>query len=225
MVDKTLKSKKKKLTLILFVFCKYLSSYFDVFFFWQSVRNYLLSGLVLLALKAWFCCDPHITTLDERGYIFNGWGEYTMVNMTTPSLTFVLQARTDLAETETGRLGNATVFTAFGADVNGVRVFVELEPSTKDCKLLFNCCLLTDDWIMNPCSHRLNSISQSFHCSFSWVQSALLLAGFLKTRLWCRYAFSSFVAFINQHSGWPVTLSHLFQSAWQVSQQPVFLVL
>ena len=73
--------------------------------------------------------------MDEGEYTFNGWGEYTMVNVTTPSLTFILQARTGLAETEDGQLSNATVFTAFGAEEKGVRVFVELDPNTKNCKL------------------------------------------------------------------------------------------
>ncbi|KAK7092802.1 hypothetical protein V1264_008492 [Littorina saxatilis] len=79
---------------------------------------------------AWLCCD--IVTLDERGYTFNGWGEYTMVTASSP-VAFTLQARTDLVETESGKLSNATVFTAFGAEENPTRVFFGLDPNTKNC--------------------------------------------------------------------------------------------
>ena len=76
--------------------------------------------------------DPHITTLDGARYTFNGWGEYTMVSIATEDVTFVLQSRTSLAETENGTLTNATIFTAFGAEHNETRVFVQLEPNSKD---------------------------------------------------------------------------------------------
>ena len=78
--------------------------------------------------------DPHITTLDGTSYTFNGWGEYTMIAINTQALNFTLQGRTDLAETESGTLTNATVFTAFGAEENGIRIFVQLDPNTKDCE-------------------------------------------------------------------------------------------
>ena len=35
---------------------------------------------VSLFLTAWGWGDPHITTLDGRGYTFNGWGEYTLLH-------------------------------------------------------------------------------------------------------------------------------------------------
>ena len=57
-----------------------------------------------------------------------------MINLTSGSLTFTLQGRTGLAETETGSVTNATVFTAFGAEENGVRVTVDLDPNTNDCE-------------------------------------------------------------------------------------------
>ncbi|KAK7482987.1 hypothetical protein BaRGS_00025764, partial [Batillaria attramentaria] len=81
--------------------------------------------------KAWLFGDPHIVTLDEKDYVFNGWGEYTMVTLNTTDVNFVLQGRTDLAETENGTLTNATVFTAFGAEENGVGVFVGLDAGNK----------------------------------------------------------------------------------------------
>ncbi|XP_025082446.1 uncharacterized protein LOC112557056 isoform X3 [Pomacea canaliculata] len=74
--------------------------------------------------------DPHIKTLDGGEYTFNGWGEYIMFSVMTTGTNCTLQGRTGLAETENGTLTNATVFTAFGAEENGVRVFVELQNGT-----------------------------------------------------------------------------------------------
>ncbi|KAK7446068.1 hypothetical protein BaRGS_00040292, partial [Batillaria attramentaria] len=77
------------------------------------------------------CCDPHIMTIDGKEYVFNGWGEYTLITLSTPELNFTLQGRTDLAETDRGQLVNATVFSAFGAEENNVRVFVGLNSVDK----------------------------------------------------------------------------------------------
>lgn len=63
-----------------------------------------------------------------------------MVTLGTSVVNFTLQARTDLAETETGKLSNATVFSAFGVEENGVRIFVKLDADTKTCEY-FCCCL------------------------------------------------------------------------------------
>ena len=38
--------------------------------------------------------DPHVTTLDERDYTFNGLGEYTLI--TTDDQSIVIQGRTEL---------------------------------------------------------------------------------------------------------------------------------
>ena len=76
--------------------------------------------------------DPHITTLDGTHYTFNGWGEYTMVSIAAEDVNFTLQGRTSLAETYRNHLTNATVFTAFAAEENGTRVFVQLDPNSKD---------------------------------------------------------------------------------------------
>ncbi|KAK7476341.1 hypothetical protein BaRGS_00032400 [Batillaria attramentaria] len=81
---------------------------------------------------SWVFGDPHIKTLDEREYTFNGWGEYTLVTLDNPDLTFSLQGRTGPIESQDGKHANATVFTAFGAEENGTRVFVGLHPITKD---------------------------------------------------------------------------------------------
>jgi hypothetical protein len=85
--------------------------------------------------SAWTFGDPHIKTLDGAEYTFNGHGEYVLMTLTSTTLTFHLQGRTGLAETERGTAVNATVFTAFGAEENGVRVFVGLDPNTNTCKL------------------------------------------------------------------------------------------
>ncbi|KAK7092309.1 mucin-like protein isoform X2 [Littorina saxatilis] len=86
---------------------------------------------------AWLCCDPYFLTLDEEEYLFNGWGEYTLVNLTIRRFSFILQARTDLAETDTGALTNSTIFSAFGARENDIRVFVQLDPNTKAALIIF----------------------------------------------------------------------------------------
>jgi hypothetical protein len=53
--------------------------------------------------------DPHFTTLDDRGYTFNGLGEYTLIRIGNDSVReFELQGRTALA---TGSM--ATQFSAF----------------------------------------------------------------------------------------------------------------
>ncbi|KAK7483627.1 hypothetical protein BaRGS_00025180, partial [Batillaria attramentaria] len=91
----------------------------------------------VLGNKAWLCCDPHITTLDEKGYVFNGWGEYTMMTLTTSDVTFTLQGRTDRPELGSGRFGNATVFTAFGASENGITVFTGLHPGDKSSFVIY----------------------------------------------------------------------------------------
>ena len=58
--------------------------------------------------------DPHITTLDERTYTFNGLGEYVLLRENSKDFEF--QGRTELAPNS-----DATIFSAFaikdGSDV------------------------------------------------------------------------------------------------------------
>jgi len=78
--------------------------------------------------------DPHVLTLDGLEYTFNGLGEYTMVDVHNSNVSFTLQGRTGKALNDNGTAINATVFTAFAARENGVRVTVELEPSNRECE-------------------------------------------------------------------------------------------
>ncbi|XP_020622807.1 mucin-like protein [Orbicella faveolata] len=57
--------------------------------------------------RRWFWGDPHIKTLDDGNYTFNGLGEYVMID--AQNGTFQLQARTKAAQ------GNSTTATIFSA--------------------------------------------------------------------------------------------------------------
>ncbi|XP_025078476.1 mucin-like protein [Pomacea canaliculata] len=81
--------------------------------------------------------DPHVTALDGRQYIFNGLGEFTMATVRTAHVSFTLQARTQRAELRPGTPTNGTVFTAVGAEENGVRVFLQIDPNTNTTLILF----------------------------------------------------------------------------------------
>ncbi len=50
--------------------------------------------LFLSLFLAWCWGDPHITNLDGGVYTFNGWGEYTLLQISTSETSFVLQGRT-----------------------------------------------------------------------------------------------------------------------------------
>ncbi|XP_071487672.1 uncharacterized protein [Diadema antillarum] len=96
---------------------------------------------------AWFFGDPHINTLDGRGYTFNGLGEYVMLEYTNGN-PFVLQARTGKAfngsqmEIDTG-----TVFIGFAAtqgittvrfilNYNRTELFIQVNDTNLDINTL-----------------------------------------------------------------------------------------
>ncbi|KAL3848352.1 hypothetical protein ACJMK2_019220, partial [Sinanodonta woodiana] len=80
--------------------------------------------LLLPSLFGFTYGDPHIVTLDGFNYTFNGWGEYTLVEINS---TFVVQARTELAVRADGDLINATIFSAFAAlDIQNASIHIEL---------------------------------------------------------------------------------------------------
>lgn len=89
-----------------------------------SSRNF-----IALCLTGFFWGDPHIQTLDKKDYTFNGWGEYTMLELLSEETTaFVLQARTGRVKDSNGNFTNATIFTGFAAKdyVNTAIVQIEL---------------------------------------------------------------------------------------------------
>ena len=64
---------------------------------------------------AWFFGDPHIHTLDNADYTFNGLGEFTMLRFIHGD-GFELQARTGRAfNNESQPLDTGTVFIGFAA--------------------------------------------------------------------------------------------------------------
>ncbi|XP_061422348.1 mucin-like protein [Lethenteron reissneri] len=61
--------------------------------------------------------DPHITTLDNVSYTFNGLGEYTVLEVSTDQNDFTMQARTAIAGSN--GTSKATSFVAIVAQENG----------------------------------------------------------------------------------------------------------
>ena len=55
--------------------------------------------------------DPHITTLDNRQYTFNGHGEYILLHIESEDIQ--IQSRTAQAVKTDGTLSEATIFSAF----------------------------------------------------------------------------------------------------------------
>ena len=81
-----------------------------------------------LHVSAWFVGDPHIHTLDNFQYTFNGLGEYTLIK--TDGGNFTLQGRTVKALDEKGVETAATVFSAFAAsDGDSDRVYIAMNSS------------------------------------------------------------------------------------------------
>ena len=72
------------------------------------------------SIAAWIWGDPHITTLDSAGYTFNGWGEYTLVEVEG----FTLQGRTTPVNPST--MGSATQFASFAFGIPNVTVEVSM---------------------------------------------------------------------------------------------------
>lgn len=99
-----------------------------------AVRKLLIPTTTLISFLVWSWGDPHIKTLDDKDYTFNGIGEYTMVDADNGS--FIFQARTVLAP---GNRSTATVFSAGAAkEYNTSTVEVRaLNESKGNVNLLF----------------------------------------------------------------------------------------
>ena len=79
--------------------------------------------------------DPHITTLDNFRYIYNGLGEFILGRILDANVTFELQCRTGRPNVDDAPR-NATVFTAFVAKDHTNSTFqVELSNS-HNCKFV-----------------------------------------------------------------------------------------
>ena len=80
-------------------------------------------------ISAWSFGDPHINTLDNLAYTFNGLGEYTLLS--TINSTFLLQGRTARVQDANGTYGDATVFSAFAAkDLTSDKVHVMMNTTS-----------------------------------------------------------------------------------------------
>ncbi|XP_070174362.1 fibrillin-1-like [Littorina saxatilis] len=104
----------------------------------ENAQSNTCFNTAFTSILAWIFGDPHIITPDEREYTFNGWGEYTLITLNSGDSDFVLQGRTSPTERETDDSpAKATVFRAFGAEENGTRVFVQLDPNTNNSLIIY----------------------------------------------------------------------------------------
>ncbi|XP_041472640.1 mucin-4-like [Lytechinus variegatus] len=87
--------------------------------------------------RSWFWGDPHIRTLDGRGYTFNGLGEYSMLEYTNND-SFVLQARTGKAFNNSEPVDTGTVFTGFAATQGITVVEFSLNDNRTAMRILIN---------------------------------------------------------------------------------------
>ncbi|XP_059175578.1 mucin-like protein [Physella acuta] len=96
--------------------------------------------------------DPHIITLDQRSFIFNGLGEYHLVQIIgATNQHFKLQGRTCRALNSNGNETLATVWCALSmtsGDENSLRV--EISPSRKIMIIYANKRDYTTEYLSNP---------------------------------------------------------------------------
>ncbi|XP_064385443.1 uncharacterized protein LOC135334236 isoform X4 [Halichondria panicea] len=90
---------------------------------------------------AWFWGDPHFTTLDGAGYTFNGWGEYSLLEINTSDVQFLLQGRTNPVNNS-----KATQLVAFAMEASpNSPVEIRLDTATDKFVVLFNGSDITDN--------------------------------------------------------------------------------
>uniref|UniRef100_A0A2C9JE70 Cubilin n=1 Tax=Biomphalaria glabrata TaxID=6526 RepID=A0A2C9JE70_BIOGL len=91
----------------------------------------------------YFFGDPHIMTLDERSYIFNGLGEYRIVEISgqipggNTSLSIKLQGRTCRATNSQGNLTDATVWCALVLQTNNNKTLRINLANSKDSLIIY----------------------------------------------------------------------------------------
>ncbi|XP_067950366.1 uncharacterized protein [Watersipora subatra] len=86
--------------------------------------------------------DPHITTLDDLTYTFNGHGEFFMVR-STDNTDFLLQGRT----ARVNSTGQATVFTGFvGMLGSGTKVQLSFNNDFSEVEFYVDDSLTSNDW-------------------------------------------------------------------------------
>ena len=86
----------------------------------RSSHGYMCFCVLPIAyvfITAWGWGDPHITTLDNRVYTFNGLGEYTLLQLTAAGGNFTLQGRTELVVNSTATQFSAFAFGSLSADI------------------------------------------------------------------------------------------------------------
>ncbi|KAJ8307562.1 hypothetical protein KUTeg_015646 [Tegillarca granosa] len=76
--------------------------------------------------------DPHIITLDNKQYTFNGLGEYVYLKIDNANTTFEIQARTSFVTDVNGTVVNATIFSAFAARDGNARFQMVIFANNKD---------------------------------------------------------------------------------------------
>ncbi|XP_052249684.1 uncharacterized protein LOC127857318 [Dreissena polymorpha] len=83
-------------------------------------------SLFPFSLRARGVGDPHFNTLDGANFTFNGHGEYVMLKVSEQDVALQIQCRTQRAKKATGDLSDATVFSGFAIQGDGVWMQVEL---------------------------------------------------------------------------------------------------
>ncbi|XP_071944792.1 mucin-like protein [Antedon mediterranea] len=95
----------------------------------------------------WMFGDPHMRTLDEFEYTFNGLGEFILA--TIDDDFFVLQGRMEIPKSDDESV-QATAFTAFAAQENGTsKVQMTLNDNATDFDILINGSFYLNKTILN----------------------------------------------------------------------------
>lgn len=100
----------------------------EVYYRWPAYVHFVFLctryQVFFFFITAWGWGDPHITTLDDEVYTFNGLGEYTLLQLTPASGNgdFTLQGRTELVVNSTATQFSAFAFGSPSADMVEVSI-------------------------------------------------------------------------------------------------------